>query len=399
MHVLQPQVAEFVRSQVIPAEAALAAGGEQGRAALGALQQRARAAALWAIPLPVALGGQGLGLTDYAGIAEAEGYSDYGPVALGSDSLLDATMLDTYATAAVRDRYLGPMVAGRCPPSFAMTEPQVPGTDPAALRTSAVRDGDDWVITGRKWFTSRAADAGFTTVVCRTGPGSADDDPTGRSSLSLLLVPTTAPGYRIVRQLPVLGAGGQYEIALDGVRVPGDHLIGAAGAGLRIVAGRLSLGRTLRCLRWLGQTARAFDLMCRRLTGRQVGTAVLADKQLLHGYVFDSHAELAAARALTRAAVAALAAGGDARTATGTAKVVAARAFHAVVDRAVQVYGAEGLTDDTPLAMLLRAARAARILDGPDELHVTTVATRLLADYQATNGGVADCAASAAARK
>ncbi|WP_326554388.1 acyl-CoA dehydrogenase family protein [Micromonospora sp. NBC_01813] len=388
---LEHEVAGFVRGRVVPAEPLLAAGGDAARAALVDLQRQARAAGLWAIPLPAALGGQGLALTGYARLAEVEAHSDFGPTVLGSDLLLDASMLDTHATPAVRERYLRPMVAGGCPPSFAMTEPGVPGTDPAALDTRAVRDGDDWVITGRKWFTSRAADAGFTTVVCRTGPG--------RTEFSLLVVPTTAPGYRIVRELPVLGVGGQYEIALADVRVPADHLIGAPGAGLRIVAGRLTLGRTLRCLRWLGQTARAFDLMRDRLVRRRIGTRPLADMQLLHGYVFDSHAELAAARALTHAAVAALAAGDDARTAAGTAKVVAARAFHAVVDRAIQVYGAEGLTDDTPLAMLLRAARAARILDGPDELHVTTVAARLLADYQATCGTASQATASTAARK
>ncbi|MFY1694709.1 acyl-CoA dehydrogenase family protein [Solwaraspora sp. WMMA2101] len=396
---LEHRVADFVHSRVVPVEGLLAAGGDPARSLLAELQGQARTAGLWTLPLPTTLGGQGLTLTGYARLAEVEAYSDFGPTVLGSDLLLDATMLDTHATPTARERYLRPMVEGRCPPSFAMTEPGVPGTDPMSLATRAERDGGSWVITGRKWFTSRAADAGFTTVVCRTAPELAAAGGSGQAGFSLLLVPTTAPGYRIVRQLPVLGVGGQYEIDLDGVRVPADHLIGDAGAGLRIVAGRLHLGRTLRCLRWLGQSARAFDLMRDRLVRRRVGPHPLADKQLLHGHVFDSHAELAAARALTHAAVASVAAGGDARIPTGTAKVVTARAFHAVVDRAIQVYGAEGLTDDTPLAMLLRAARAARILDGPDEWHVTTVATRLLADYQAATGTAPQRIASTAARK
>ncbi|MFY1632784.1 acyl-CoA dehydrogenase family protein [Solwaraspora sp. WMMB335] len=394
MQQLLRRVDEFVRTKVVPAEPTLARHDEAAAAVLRRLQEQARAAGLWGIPLPEPLGGRGLPLADYASIAETEGHSDFGPAALGSDLLLDATMLQRHGTAAVRERFLRPMTAGYCPPSFAMTEPGVPGTDPAALSTTVVADGDDLVVTGRKWFTSRAADAGFTTVVCRTGPTRS-----GKDTFSLVVVPTGVPGYRVVREVAVLGVGGQYEIELDAVRVPVDHLVGAPGRGLRIVAERLTLGRTLRCLRWLGQTARAFDLLCHRLASRRVGESALADKQLLHGYVFDSYAELGAARALTHAALTTLTAGADARTTAGTAKVVTARALHAVVDRAIQVYGAEGLTDDTALAMLLRTARAARILDGPDELHVTTVAARLLADYQIASETAPPVTASNPARK
>ncbi|MFI5492393.1 acyl-CoA dehydrogenase family protein [Actinoplanes sp. NPDC051859] len=353
----------FLRERVLPVEKALIAGDA---AALRQAQDAARAAGLWALPLPVALGGQGLPLAEYAELAVVEGHSDAGPAVTGSDLLLDATMLDAYGSSTVRDRFLRPMVAGAAPPSFAMTEPGQAGSDPATLATTAVRAGDAYVLTGRKWFTSRAALAAFTTVACRTDDG----------GVSLIVVP--AESLRIVREIPVLGAGGQYELQLDGVRVPADHLLGAAGAGLAIAGERLALGRTLRCLRWLGQAQRAFDLMRDRLRTRIVRGQPLASRELLHGYVFDSHAELAAAGALTRAAVTALGTGADVKNAVATAKVVTARAFDAIVDRAIQVYGAEGLTDDTPLAMLHRTARAARILDGPDETHISAVARRLL---------------------
>ena len=369
---LSARIASFVDEQVIPRELDLSAAGPNASAVMSTLQDAARAADLWALPLPVNLGGGGLELSDYAPLAEVEGSSDFGPTARGSDLLLDATMLDRHATDTIRDRYLLPMVAGRGGPSFAMTEPGVAGSDPTQLTTTATRTGDGWRITGRKWFTSRAATAAFTTVVCRTSTG----DP--RRAFSLFLVPTDAPGYQIRREVPVLGAGGQYEIVLD-VAVPDDHLVGQQGDALRTVGERLALGRTLRCLRWLGQAQRAYELLLSRMTGRHAHGGTLADKQLLHGYVFDSHAEIAAARALTHAAVAALSGGRDTRVAVGTAKVVTARALHAVVDRAIQVHGAEGLTDDTPLPILARTARAARILDGPDELHITTVARRLLA--------------------
>ena len=372
-------VDEFIRTHVLPAEPALHRGGPGAVPILRGLQELARRERLWGLPLPVEVGGSGLDLASYAPIAEAEGRSDYGPRVLGSDLLLDAIMLSRYGSAAVRDTYLRPMVAGAAVPSFAMTEPGVAGCDPTQLATQATREGQEWVITGRKWFTSRAASAAFTTVVCRTETGTRS-----RDAFSLIVVPTSAAGYDIVRDLPLLGGSpDQFDIDLRRVRVPADHLLGERGRGLAIVAERLALGRTLRCLRWLGQTGRAFDLLCQRMVDRRFRGGTLADQQLLHRDVFDSHADLAAARAATYAAVDAVANNGDVPVAVGTAKVVTARAYGNVVDRAIQIHGAQGLTDDTPLAMLHRTARAARILDGPDELHITTVARQLLDRYHA----------------
>ena len=378
---LRAAVDAFVRTHVVAAEVTLHQGGPEAAWTLRSVQKLARRERLWGLPLPRHLGGAGLDIAAYAPVAEAEGFSEYGPAALGSDLLLDVTMLDRHASPVVAETYLRPMVAGAVSPSFAMTEPGVAGSDPAGLTTRAVLDGDHWVVSGRKWFTSRATGAAFTTIVCRTEPDLADQD-----SLSLVIVPTTAPGYRVVRDLPLLGGGpDQYEIDLTEVRVPADHILGQRGHGLAIIRQRLALGRTLRCLRWLGQTGRAFDLMCRRMNDRRVRGGTLADRQLLHKFVFDSHADLVAARAATYAAVDALSTTDNSCVAVGTAKVITARAFGDVVDRAIQVYGAEGLTDDTPLAMLFRTARAARILDGPDELHITTVARRLLARYQGSD--------------
>jgi alkylation response protein AidB-like acyl-CoA dehydrogenase len=372
-------VRSFITDLVYPAEPTLAAGGAAAATCLATLQQRARESGLWALPLPVALGGGGLDLASYAPIAEVEGSSDYGPTVLGSDLLLDATMLERHGSPVVKDRFLRPMVAGQIRPSFGMTEPGVSGSDPRGLRTVAELEGDSWVIRGRKWFTSGAAQAAFTTVVCRTeGEGVP-----AREAFSLLVVPTDARGYRVVRDLPVLGAhGGHGEIELAQVRVPAGYLLGARGAGLAVAAQRLALGRTLRCLRWLGQTARAYHLLCERLVHRHVSGGPLGGKQLMQQHAFDSHVDLAAARALTRAALECLIDGVDPAVAVGTAKVVTARAFAAVVDRAIQVHGAEGLTDDTPLARLHRTARSARILDGPDEVHVQAVARRLLRAHQ-----------------
>lgn len=379
---LGARVAEFVRTRVFPQEAVLDAGGPDARRTLTALRREARAAGLWALPLPAELGGGGLTLRAYAGIAEAEGASDHGPSALGSASLLDARMLARHAAPAVRDRYLKRLVAGDLAGSYAMTEPDSPGTDPLLARTRAERSPDgSWRLTGRKWFVSGAAHADLVTVLARTS-GEAGD----RDGLSLLLVPADAPGFRFVRETPVLGAAGQGEIELDGVSVPPDHLLGTPGQGLAVAGERLQLGRTLRALRWLGQAGRAFDLLCERAVFRAGAHGALADHQLVQQHVFEALLALRTTRPLVHEAMALVADGRDARTETGLAKVAAARMLQQVTDAAVQIHGAAGLGPDTALPALLRVARAARILDGPDELHVTAVARRVLRGYGAGPG-------------
>ncbi|MFB7468052.1 acyl-CoA dehydrogenase family protein [Streptomyces sp. NPDC056224] len=376
---LRARIDRFVRTRVIPLESVLDAGGPGAAAALAGLRRHARDEGLWALPLPGELGGGGLSFEAYAELAETEGASDHGPAALGSAPLLDVTMLARHGGTRVREEYLKPLVAGELRTCYAMTEPDVPGTDPFLTGTRAEREADgSWVVTGRKWFTSGAADADLVTVMARTDGATGD-----REGLSLLLVPTRSPGFRVVRELPVLGAAGQYEIALDRVPVPADHLLGEPGSALTLAGERLQLGRTLRCLRWLGQAQRAFDLMCERAATRRGSRGPLADHQLIQQHVFDALLALRTTRPLVHEAVALVGSGQDARTEVGLAKVAAARMLQRVVDCAVQVHGAAGLGPDTPLPALLRTGRAARILDGPDELHITSVARRVLRGYGA----------------
>ncbi|MER5929101.1 acyl-CoA dehydrogenase family protein [Streptomyces sp. NPDC002054] len=373
------RVAEFVRTRVFPQEQVLDAGGAGAAEALRGLRDLAKEEGLWALPLPAGLGGGGLDLPAYAALAEAEGASDHGPAALGSAPLLDVRMLAGHGSERVRERYLRPLVAGELRACYAMTEPEVPGTDPWLTGTRAERLPDGgWRITGRKWFTSGAADAGLVTVLARTDGRDGD-----RSGLSLLLVPTEAEGFRVVRELPLLGAGGQWEIELDGVVVPADHLLGSPGQALAIAGERLQWGRTLRCLRWLGQARRAFDLMCGRAVSRAGSAGPLAGHQLVQQHVFEALLAIRTTRPLVHEAVALLAAGRDARTEVGLAKVAAARMLQQVADAAIQVHGAAGLGPDTALPALFRTGRTARILDGPDELHITSVARRVLRDYGA----------------
>ncbi|MFI1714975.1 acyl-CoA dehydrogenase family protein [Streptomyces litmocidini] len=378
LDLLRKRVSAFVRDRVYPHEPRLDTGGPAARELRGLLRAEAREAGLWALPLSAELGGGGLPLRAYASIAEAEGASDHGPAALGSASLSDVTMLSRHGSPRVRSEYLRRLVSGELRTCYAMTEQGVPGTEPLLTATRAERrPGGGWTVTGRKWFVSNAADADLVTVLARTS-GTAGD----RGGLSLILVPTGSPGFRIVRDLPVLGATGQYEIEFDHVDVDEDHVVGEPGQALTIAGERLQLGRTLRALRWVGQAQRAFDLLCERAVERQGARGPLADRQLVQLHVFESLLALRSARPLVHEAMAAVAEGRDAHVEVGLAKTAAARTLQEVADRAVQVFGAAGLGPDTPLPALFRTGRTARILDGPDEQHVSSVARRVLRSRQ-----------------
>jgi alkylation response protein AidB-like acyl-CoA dehydrogenase len=372
---LRDEVHAFVTERVEPAEPVLAAGADEARATLRRLQGEAKAAGLWALGHPAELGGGGLPFLDYVYVNEVQGRSEWGQLALGTFTLQDSLMLHRYANPRWRERYLEPMVAGEVSPSFAMTEPGVTGSDPTGIRTTATLEDDHWTIRGRKWFTTGAADAAYTTVMCRTEP---DETPPHRS-FSMVIVPTDTPGYRIVRETPVLGIhGGHYEVVYDEVRVPADNLLGPRGEGFLIAQDRLGPGRIFHCMRWLGQAQRAFELMCARLHGRHAFGEPLADKQLMQQHVFDSYTQIQAARLLTLQAAEQIDAGSQARIAVGAIKVYGARMLHDVIDRAIQVHGAAGLTDDTPLSRMYRHAREARLYDGPDEVHVQSTGRRIL---------------------
>lgn len=375
---LRDRVYEFMVTHVEPSEPVLNAGGEQAVARIRELQALAKEQGLWALGHPTELGGGGLPFADYVYINEVQGRSEFGQIALGTFTLQDSLMLHQHASPAQRERFLEPLVACDIWPSFAMTEPDVASSDPTQLRTTAVLDGDEWVINGRKWFTTGAASAAYTTVMCRTEP-----DAPAHSAFSMILVPTDTPGYTVVRETPVLGIrGGHYEVVYDDVRVPADALLGERGRAFIIAQERLGPGRIFHAMRWLGQAQRAFDLLCKRLTEREAFGSSLAQKQLMQQHVFDSYAQIQSARILTLHAAAAVDSGSDARVEIGAVKVVGARMLHDVIDRAIQAYGAAGLTDDTPLSHMYRAARFARIYDGPDEVHITSVARRILKTYR-----------------
>ncbi|GIH95597.1 acyl-CoA dehydrogenase family protein [Planobispora siamensis] len=376
---LRDAVHVFMTERVEPAEAVLHRGGPEAGELLRDLQAEAKKEGLWALGHPAELGGGGLPFLDYVYVNEVQGRSEFGQLALGTFTLQDSLMLHLYAGPEQRERFLAPLVRAEIWPSFAMTEPEVSSSDPTQLRTSAVLDGDEWVINGHKWFTTGADRAAYTTVMCRTEP-----DAPPHLAFSMILVPTDTPGYTIVRDTPVLGLdGGHCEVRYENVRVPAGNLLGPRGQGFVIAQRRLGPGRIFHCMRWLGQAQRAFDLMCRRLHDRSAFGQPLANKQLMRQHVFDSYAEIQSARLLTLHAAHAIDRGEDARVEIGAIKVVGARMLHNVIDRAVQVYGAAGLTPDTPLDRMYRHARAGRIYDGPDEVHIDSVGRRVLGTYAA----------------
>lgn len=373
------RVKQFVEERIYPVEHVLHGDNRTDAATtMGRLMDEAKDEGLWALGHPKEIGGQGMPFMEYVYVNEVIGRSEHGWKVFGTLSLQDSIMLDLYASERWRNEYLEPLVAGEIFPSFAMTEPDVASSDPTQLKTTAVLRDGYWHINGRKWFTSGADEAAYTTIMCRT-----EEDANPYRCFSMIIVPTNVKGYNIIRETPVLGIdGGHFDVEYDNIRVPEENILGGRGEGFVIAQKRLGPGRIFHCMRWLGQAQRAFDLMCERLHAREAFGSPLADKQILQKHVFDSATEIQACRLFTLDTARRIDAGDDARVEIGMIKVVGAQMLHNVIDRAVQVFGAAGLVDDFPLSRMYRLAREARIYDGPDEVHIQSVARRLLKSYR-----------------
>jgi alkylation response protein AidB-like acyl-CoA dehydrogenase len=369
--------------RVIANEPALNREDDESDALVGQLRDEVRALGLWAPHVPPEAGGTGTGFLDYAYLNEQIGRSLWGQLVFGCQApdAGNAEILFLFGTDEQKERWLRPLVAGEVRSFFSMTEPDVPGSDPTTLRTRAVRDGDDWVIDGRKWFSSGADGAAFGIVMAVTDP---DAPPHARATQ--IVVPADTPGVEVVRPIPVLGHRGRgwtthCEVSYTNVRVPVAHTLGPPGEGFLIAQKRLGPGRIHHVMRWLGQMERAFELMCSYALERESFGEPLADKQAVQNWIADSYAEIQACRLLTLDAAHKIDAGDEARVEISAIKFYAARVLQDVVDRAVQVHGARGLTDETPLAQMLLLARGGRIYDGPDEVHRMVVARRILKTF------------------
>ncbi|HWJ31211.1 MAG TPA: acyl-CoA dehydrogenase family protein [Gaiellaceae bacterium] len=374
------QVRAIMHDRVLPQEAALDREDDAADALVAELQAQVKAAGLWAPHVPPDAGGTGTGFLDYAYLNEQIGRTLWGQLVFGCQApdAGNAEILHLFGSEEQKERWLHPLVAGDIRSFFSMTEPDVPGSDPTTLQTRAVRNGDDYVIDGHKWFSSGAEGAAFGIVMAVTDP---DADPHRRASQ--IIVPADTPGVEIVRAIPTMGHRGRNwsthcEVRYTNVRVPAANLLGEEGAGFRIAQKRLGPGRIHHVMRWLGQMQRAFELMCSYALERETFGEPLAEKQTVQNWIADSYAEIQACRLVTLDAAHKIDGGDEARVEISAIKFFAARVLQDVIDRAIQVHGARGLTDETPLARMAMHARAGRIYDGPDEVHRQVVARRVL---------------------
>ena len=346
------------------------------------LQKEVKARGLWAPNLPREWGGMGVGFIGQALVNEIIGRSIIAPRIFGSAApdAGNAELLLIAATSEQQKRYLLPLAAGEVRSCFAMTEPEVAGSDPTGLRTTAVRDGNEWVINGHKWFISGAIGSAFAIVMAVTEP-----EADAHHRASMILVPTDTPGFNIVRAVPVMGSGGvggHCEIRFENCRVPLSNLLGEVGQGFKLAQARLGPGRIQHCMRWVGAAQRSLEMLCRYALKRQSFGEPLSKKQTVQNWIADSTAEISAFRLMTLNAAWKLDQGEDARIEISLIKFFGARVLHDVIDRAIQVHGALGYSKDTPLEMFYRDARAARIYDGPDEVHRQVVAHRVIQAFK-----------------
>lgn len=381
---LREAVTEVMERHVYPAEREMVDEGEGvPRPLLRQLQAEVKRRGLWAPHMPVEVGGLGIGVVGLALVNEIIGRSPIGPLVFGCQApdAGNCELLLLYGTEEQKRRWLLPNVAGEIRSCFSMTEPEVSGADPTNLQTTAVLDGDHWVINGHKWFTTGAIGAAYAIVMARTEP----EAPPHRR-FSMLIVPTDTPGFRIVRAVPVMGhrqaRGGHCEVRYEDCRVPRENLLGPRGEGFRLAQARLGPGRIQHCMRWLGVAQRSLELLCRHVLQREAFGSRLADKQTIQNWIADSAAEIHAARLMTLHAAWKMDQKLDARVEISMIKFFGARVLLDVIDRAIQAHGALGLSADTPLEGFYREARGARIYDGPDEVHRMVVARRILRAFQ-----------------
>jgi acyl-CoA dehydrogenase len=378
----------FVREEIVPLEPQLLSQPwHVAVTTLNALRVRARALGLWAPFLPEEYGGVGMPLDAFARLSEVLGWTPYGHYVCNCQApdVGNMELLLAFGTDEQKREYLEPLARGDIRSCFAMTEPEHAGSNPVMLSTTATRDVTEWVINGHKWFTSSADGAAFAVVMAVT-----DRDETRRHfRASQIIVPLDTPGYTLLRNIAVMGESGggwasHAEVRFDDVRVPVGNLLGLQGHGFALAQERLGPGRIHHCMRWIGICERAFDLMCRYASTREIAPGeVLARKQQVEFWIAESRIEIHAARLMVLDAATRMTREGQesAREEIAYIKVFVANTLQRVLDRAIQVHGALGMTDDTPLAWWYRHERAARIYDGADEVHKSVIARRALRAY------------------
>ena len=379
---------EFVERELIPLEPEFL--GRSFRELLPRLEEKRRLVRemeLWAPPHPPEYGGMGLNLMEFALVSESLGRSPLGHFVFGCQApdAGNIEILHLHGTDEQKETYLRPLVEGKIRSCFSMTEVDLPGSNPVMLETTAVPDGDDYVINGQKWYTTGADGARFAIVMAVTNP-----DAHPYLQASMIIVPTDTPGFNRVRNISVMGHEGDdwashAEILYQSCRVPRQNLLGPEGQGFVIAQQRLGPGRIHHCMRWIGICNRAFALMCHRALNRTIGpNQKLASKQIIRSWIAECAADIQAAKLMVLHAAWKMETLGhkEAREEISLIKFFAANILQNVVDKAIQVHGGLGMTDDTILPFFYRMERAARIYDGVDEVHKISVARRILREYE-----------------
>ncbi len=388
LNVLESKLRKFVEEELIPLEKDhLIRPFKQTEIILQKKREKVKALGLWGLHLSKEDGGLGLTLCEFGQLSEIMSLAPYyGQYTFNCQApdIGNTELIGKFGSDAIKEKFLLPLLEGKIRSCFSMTEPEFPGSNPTRLGTTAVRDGGEYVINGHKWFTSSADGAEFAVVMAVTNPESAPHE-----RASMIIVPTNTPGFKLVRNIPIFGETGEgwashAEILYTNCRVPITNLIGAEGMGFRLAQERLGPGRIHHCMRWIGIAEKAFDLMCKRAVSREMEEGVmLGQKQFIQGFIAESRVEIDAARLLVLNTAHSIDQHGAKATRDQISgiKFYVANMFLKVLDRAIQVHGGMGLTDETMLANLYQHERGARIWDGADEVHKQSIAIHILKKY------------------
>jgi acyl-CoA dehydrogenase len=382
LEALRLKVREFIATVIKPTEDGMDEGNrDQLVAGIIKMRKAAHEWGLWLPHMPKEWGGMGLGHVAMAAVSAEAAKSRYGPFALNAQAPDEGNMhtLLHWATDEQKEIYLRPLCEGRTRSCFAMTEPEVAGSDPTLIQTRAVQDGDEWVVDGHKWFISGARGAKFAILIART-----EENPEiPQAGNSAFLVDLPAPGWEIVRDVETMSGGHNHcEIRITGLRVPADRMLGGRGQGHLLGQARLGPARLAHCMRWLGQAETALDMMVDRATKRFAHGSLLSEKQGIQWMIADSAMELYQAKLMVLHAAYLIDKKADFKSEVSMAKHFVANMLGRVIDRAIQVHGALGYSTDTPLAMMAMQARWARFADGADEVHQWRIAQRTIDAYQ-----------------
>ena len=385
---LLPKVKTFVEEEILPLERdLLTLPFNQVEVSCVLLREKVKAQGLWGLHLSEAYGGKGLSLVEFGQISEVLGSSPLGHYVFNchAPDIGNAELLMHFGTEEQKEKYLQPLLEGKIRSCFSMTEPQYAGSNPILLATTAVKEGDNYLLNGYKWFSTAADGATFAIVMAITNP-----EAPKHSRASMLIVPTDTPGYELVRNISVMGEEGEgymshAEIKYQNCLVPQGNRLGKEGEGFVLAQQRLGPGRIHHCMRWIGICERALDLMCRRAVKRELDAEVfLADKQVIQHWIAEAQANIQAARlmVLHTAYVIDQKGSSAAREEISMVKFFVSNILMQILDRAIQVHGALGITDDSILSFWYRHERGARIYDGADEVHKSALAKSILKKYK-----------------